>query len=80
MERWAPNTKDEHKRMLRIVQRDGQELFQGNSCPSPQKKKNKVSFAKTLRMRKIDLGAHLKQEDKWRIVPTDDRLKAELRS
>ena len=60
--------------MLRIVQRDGQKLFQG------KKKKNKVSFAKTLRMRKIDLGAHLKQEDKRRIVPTDDRLKEELRS
>ena len=29
-----------------------------------KKKKKKLRFAKTLRMRKIDLGAHLKQEDK----------------
>lgn len=28
------------------------------------KKKKKLRFAKTLRTRKIDLGAHLKQEDK----------------
>lgn len=50
-------TKDEYKR---VVNRDKSGFMEAMT----KKKKKELRFAKKLRMRKIDLGTHSKQEDK----------------
>lgn len=66
MEKWA----QDHKR---VVSRDKNSFREAVT-------KKELGFAKMLRLGKIDLGTHLKQEDKWQDSANRWQIKSKLTS